>query len=118
MDGHQMAIETLGLIGFALLTTALVRKTYELRSHRKSAGAALDRFHRLECMKFASACWIKHSFGHWTSRHARRLAANRTTPAWGKVGAWSLRGHTTPGTGGISGCRRTDSSRTRSFQPK
>jgi len=49
-----MTIETLGLIGFTLLATAFVRKTYELRSHRKSAGAALDRFHRLECVKLAS----------------------------------------------------------------
>jgi hypothetical protein len=43
-----MDIEIFGLIGFALVATALVRMLYERRLDRKSADSALDRFHRLE----------------------------------------------------------------------
>lgn len=46
-----MIIETLGLFIFASLATVVARKTHEHRLYRKSAGAAMDRFHRLECLK-------------------------------------------------------------------
>jgi len=39
---------TLGLIGFALLAIALARVAHERRLDRKSADAALGRFHSLE----------------------------------------------------------------------
>jgi hypothetical protein len=46
-----MDIEIFVLISLVLLVTACVRKTYERRLQRKSAGAALNRFQRLECVK-------------------------------------------------------------------
>jgi len=46
-----MYIEMLGLIGFALVATALARMTYERRQDRQSADTALDRFRSLEGLR-------------------------------------------------------------------
>jgi hypothetical protein len=43
-----MDIEILGLIGFALVATALARMAYERCQDRQSADTALDRFRSLE----------------------------------------------------------------------
>jgi len=48
---------TLGLIGFALLAIALARVAYERRLDRKSADAALDRFHSLEGSRQYQLVW-------------------------------------------------------------